>query len=86
MDEPLLVGEGGSGSGVSEDHDNALAAVLLGLARSGWLAGWLAVPVAAFWAGTCRWDGGHVAYLLLLLLQLLGHTLRIQPQVIVPSA
>jgi hypothetical protein len=79
VDQPLLDGDDGPQDS-SGEHDVALAAVLLGLGRSGWLAGWLLVPVAVFWAGTCRWDFGHLVYLLLLLLRFLRHTLRLQPQ------
>lgn len=64
-------------------EEGALAALLLGVGRAAWLAGFILVPAAFFWAGTAAWDALHGAYLLLVAGLLLRHTLRLQPRVCV---
>ena len=61
--------------------EGALAALLLGLGRSAWLAGFVVVPATFFWAGVAAWDPLHGAYLLLAAAPTLWQTLQLQPQV-----
>lgn len=61
--------------------EGALAVLLLGLGRGAWLAGFVAVPAAFFWAGVAAWDLLHGAYLLMAAAPVLWHTLQLQPQV-----
>jgi hypothetical protein len=63
------------------EDGGALAALLLGLGRAAWLAGFVAVPAAFFWAGVAAWDPLHGAYLLLAAAPTLWQTLQLQPQV-----
>lgn len=67
--------------GPGAQNEGALAALLLGLGRAAWLAGFVAVPAAFFWAGVAAWDPLHGAYLLLAAAPTLWQTLQLQPQV-----
>lgn len=61
--------------------EGALAVLLLSLGRTAWLAGFVAVPAAFFWAGAAAWDPLHGVYLAMLAAPMLWHTLQLQPQV-----